>query len=202
MMPRALPLYTRGTLINERTPWSFNHCRCSFASSGRSSMRESMTVSNSFIFSTSHEKVSGFIAVSLSACDSTAWAFHWYFLLSIASPWPNRMQKHRSAPENSPNTCKEEVMPPSIWLEVRFTNLVEMEVMSFSNSTLNLRASSASLRLVMSRETPKVPMTRSLLSRNGIFVVETHVTCPSCQVSFSSTPIIGRAVRMTFRSSS
>ena len=51
----------------------------------------------------------------------------------------------------------------------------------------------AFLRSVTSRETPKVPTMRPCGSRNGIFVVDTHVSWPSGQVSFSSTPMIGCA---------
>src|SRR5271157_1283113 len=53
------------------------------------------------------------------------------------------------------------------------------------------RLSSACLRRVISRETPKVPMMLPWASRRGIFVVETQATWGSGQVSFSSLPKIG-----------
>ncbi len=45
----------------------------------------------------------------------------------------------------------------------------------------------------MSRETPKVPTMFPLASRRGILVVETQVTWPSGQISFSSLPTSGLA---------
>ncbi len=53
----------------------------------------------------------------------------------------------------------------------------------------------------MSREMPNVPMIRPPASRNGILVVETHVSLPSGHVSFSSMPTSGLPVRMISRSS-
>ena len=64
------------------------------------------------------------------------------------------------------------------------------------------RASSRASVAVMSREMPNVPTTRPSLSRNGILVVETQVTRPPPQVSFSSLPTTGRSDSMTARSSS
>ena len=57
------------------------------------------------------------------------------------------------------------------------------------------------LRSVMSRETPKVPTMRSCGSRSGILVVDTQVTLPSSQVSFSSMLTIGLPVAITCCSS-
>jgi hypothetical protein len=53
----------------------------------------------------------------------------------------------------------------------------------------------------MSREMPKVPMMRPSRSRSGILVVDTQVTRPSAQTSFSSLPTTGRPVRITSCSS-
>ena len=64
------------------------------------------------------------------------------------------------------------------------------------------RASSARFHAVISREMPKVPTMRPSWSRNGILVVETQVTRPPPQVSFSSLPITGCSDSMTARSSS
>src|ERR1700730_13617525 len=68
-------------------------------------------------------------------------------------------------------------------------------------SLATARFLSPSLRAVMSRDHPKIPITLPLALRHGILVVETHVSCPSGQVSFSSTPIIGWPVAMIFCSS-
>ena len=54
---------------------------------------------------------------------------------------------------------------------------------------------SASLRAVMSREIPNVPMMAPLRSRSGILVVDTQRTPPSGLVSFSSRPTRGPPVR-------
>ena len=53
----------------------------------------------------------------------------------------------------------------------------------------------------MSRDNPKVPITLPLASRKGTLLVETQVSRPSGQVSFSSMPTIGSPVAIIFCSS-
>ena len=76
------------------------------------------------------------------------------------------------------------------WLMLARNSLL-VRVAASAASLASRIASSARFRAVMSREMPNVPTTRPSLSWNGILVVDTQVTWPPPQVSFSSLPTTG-----------